>query len=125
MSYELTETEYVIDLQSGLLIKDGPGYEAQWAAYQAWLSQGNQPEPALSPTEEQARRWADLRAERDHRLSETDWLVLRHQEQVAAGLGTSLTGAVYQSLLEYRQALRDLPEQTVDPVASDWPVSPV
>jgi hypothetical protein len=45
---------------------------------------------------------------RNIRLYETDWMVIRHRDQVEAGTATTLTNTQYQNLLIYRQALRDL-----------------
>lgn len=42
-------------------------------------------------------------------LSSTDWLSIRHRDQVDAEQPTSLTADQYAELLVYRQALRDWP----------------
>jgi len=55
--------------------------------------------------------WESLRAERDKRLTETDWWVLPDR-------------APTQEQLDYRQALRDLPANTEDPKNPVWPVKP-
>ena len=52
-----------------------------------------------------------LRAERDRLLAETDWWVLPDR-----------TATTEQ--LAYRQALRDLPANTVDPANPVWPTKP-
>lgn len=57
--------------------------------------------------------WADLRYERDRRLSATDWTQLADVP--------STTKAKWKA---YRKALRDLPAKTADPAAPEWPVSP-
>lgn len=54
---------------------------------------------------------AAKRAERDHLLASTQWLVDRHREQMDGDLPTSITPAQYKGLLAFRQALRDLPNQ--------------
>ena len=56
-----------------------------------------------------------LREERNRRLAETDWQIVRHKE-----LGTNIPAA----LKTYRQELRDLPENTSDPANPTWPVKP-
>jgi len=56
--------------------------------------------------------WKSLRAERDRRLSACDWCVLPDKP-------------VSQAWMDYRQALRDLPANTVDPANPVWPVEPV
>ena len=40
------------------------------------------------------------------KLQESDWKVLRHRDQVAAGQGTSLTSQEYQDLLTERENIR-------------------
>ena len=73
-------------------------------------------------------RAARVRAERDRRLTSTNWLVERHAEQVGAGAVPTLTAAEYTALLGYRQALRDIPQQDgfpwtgPDDPACPWPV---
>ena len=56
-----------------------------------------------------------LREERNRRLAETDWQIVRHKE-----LGTNIPAA----LKTYRQELRDLPANTSDPANPTWPVKP-
>jgi|TARA_R110001583_G_scaffold53427_1_gene164820 hypothetical protein len=51
-----------------------------------------------------------LRVERNKRLEETDWWVIR--------------GNVTEAQLNYRQLLRDLPENTDDPATPTWPEKP-
>lgn len=58
--------------------------------------------------------WNHVRADRDRRLSATDWVVLR-----AADTGQP----VPPEWLAYRQALRDITEQP-DPLNIEWPVAP-
>ncbi|WP_407059061.1 phage tail assembly chaperone [Ralstonia syzygii subsp. celebesensis] len=56
-------------------------------------------------------RAASLRAQRDQLLDDTQWMVVRHRDQVEADLATSLSADQFKRLLAYRQALRDLPAQ--------------
>jgi type III secretory pathway component EscV len=51
-----------------------------------------------------------LREQRNKLLQETDWLLLRHQDEVSMERTTTLSTEQHQELLAYRQALRDLPE---------------
>ena len=53
----------------------------------------------------------DLRAERNRRLAETDYLAL---------VDMQMSGPMYG----YRQALRDLPANTEDPENPVWPEKP-
>lgn len=89
------------------------------------------PSPADIITAEQREEaaleqaWSALRAERDRRFEETRWLVERHAEELTLGLNTMLTPEQHTDLLTYRQALRDLPEGTLDPADPVWPVNPL
>ena len=61
-----------------------------------------------------------LRRERNKLLAETDWVVTRAVDASNDGLGIQLP----QVWVDYRQALRDLPANTVDPANPVWPVKP-
>lgn len=52
-----------------------------------------------------------LKAQRDQAIRETDWLVLRHRDEIDSSRPTTITEAEYSELLAYRQALRDWPER--------------
>jgi len=62
--------------------------------------------------EEIDRAWIDLRGSRDRRLQSTDWT------QVPDAPVDS------QAWATYRQALRDLPDNTEDPRNPVWPTKP-
>ena len=61
-----------------------------------------------------------LRAKRNQLLTETDWVTLKAIDDSNDGLGIQLP----QVWMDYRQALRDLPSNTVDPANPVWPVKP-
>ena len=63
---------------------------------------------------EEAERWRLWRIERNFRLAETDWVIIKYLE---AGQ------AIPEAWATYRQALRDLPT-IVDFNGLDWPVKP-
>lgn len=63
---------------------------------------------------EAAERWRLWRIERNFRLAETDWVIVKHLE---------LGQAIPQEWASYRQALRDLPTR-LDFDGIDWPVKP-
>ena len=50
-----------------------------------------------------------LRDQRDLAIRETDWMVIRHRDELESGIETTLDKAGYVSLLEHRQSLRDWP----------------
>lgn len=55
------------------------------------------------------------RAARNAAINATDWIVARHQDELALGGATTLTAEQYAALLAYRKTLRDLPD------APSWP----
>jgi len=67
----------------------------------------------VDPTLETAERWVRIRKERNQLLSDSDGPMARTNEQ----------GSKVQEWKTYRQALRDVPQQT-DPRTIEWPVKP-
>lgn len=65
---------------------------------------------------------------RDIKLSATDWVLIRHQEESLLGIPNSLTEEQLRAVLEYRQELRDI-TKTIDPSTPEdqitWPISPI
>lgn len=59
--------------------------------------------------------WTQLRAIRDNKLRNSDKIVVQVLEQ---------GGAISEQWKNYRQALRDLPQNTEDPRAISWPQEP-
>tara|TARA_S200000501_G_scaffold305344_1_gene293682 strand:- start:101 stop:382 length:282 start_codon:yes stop_codon:yes gene_type:complete len=67
-----------------------------------------------SDSEKTAQKWVEVRAKRNSKLQETDWVVTKASE----------TGvAVSDDWKTYRQALRDVPTQS-DPDNITWPTKP-
>ena len=60
-------------------------------------------------------KWSTVRAIRDANLKATDWIVLRSQEA-----GESIPA----EFVEYRQALRDIPNVYDNPDDVVWPTKP-
>jgi hypothetical protein len=63
-----------------------------------------------------AQPWKELREERNKRIAQTDYLFTSDYPHA--------TEEVKQVWLDYRQALRDLPDNTTDPSNPVWPVAP-
>lgn len=77
------------------------------------------------PAEEIASaQFAALRTERDARLAAALAILDRHRNQVDFGLPSTLTAEQATAWAVYAQALRDLPEDTADPAAPEWPKAP-
>ena len=64
--------------------------------------------------------WRELRSKRDRLLADTDWVTLKAVDASSDGLGIQLP----QVWIDYRQALRDLPANTTDPLNPVWPELP-
>jgi hypothetical protein len=79
---------------------------------------GNNIELVLDPEKEAIQinnAWAMLRAERNARLAACDYSQLPD---------APMTQVQKEAWAVYRQALRDLPENTVDPRSPNWPAKP-
>lgn len=60
----------------------------------------------------ESQQWLELRAKRDHLLTSSDWTQVSDAPVDHAAWAT------------YRQNLRDLPDNTTDPLNVTWPTSP-
>lgn len=86
-------------------------------------------QPPPPPTPEQA--YAEMISQRNAILNQGDWVVLRHRDQLALGIPTTLSEAAYQSALVWRQQLRDMtrvtskPASGSQPAVPDWPWPPI
>lgn len=104
--YRLTEDpDVVVRLPEGCII---PRDHRWWAEYEAWLSEGNEPEPAPS------LRAIEARARRDSLLRGSDWTQLDDAPLPPAGK---------QAWAVYRAALRALPALPGFPDV-EWPEAP-
>ena len=63
-------------------------------------------------TSETEIKWQEIRNQRNTLLQETDVKILKELEQ---------TGSISQSLKDYRQALRDVPQTQTNPFTIVWP----
>jgi len=62
-----------------------------------------------------AKPWEELREERNRRLAQCDWVVIR---------STSTDTPIPEEWKNYMQSLRDLPANTTDPENPVWPSPP-
>lgn len=81
--------------------------------------------PVLTEPVLPAPSWDVLRLQRDRLIAQSDWLSARHADEVALGITPTLSPEEYGAVLEYRQALRALPETYPDPADVIWPILPV
>lgn len=66
-----------------------------------------------------------MRMWRDYQLQTSEWLVMRHRDELAMSINSSLSSAQYSELLVYRQSLRDWPTSSMFPDSSSRPEPPV
>ena len=100
------EADYTKNVDEGIAAYE----ESEWV--QVWNVTDASTEEIEKRTEEQAN---NVRADRDRKLTETDWVVIKSLE-------TNMPmPSVWQS---YRQALRDLPQQSGFPWDVQWPEQP-
>ena len=66
-----------------------------------------------------------IRADRDVLLTRADGDSIKHREQVDLGTTPDLTTEQYKLLLQYKQDLRDIPEQPGFPQSIVWPTWPL
>lgn len=104
-SVQSPAVDYTKNVYEGTPVNDGV-----WK--QHWVVSDASPEEISSRIEQKK---ADVRSERDSRLAATDWRVIKHLE-----LNENIP-AVWEL---YRQALRDVPNQSGFPFEVQWPVSP-
>lgn len=90
--------------------RSAPDYVAH-----GWVVEGDSLAPPPEPEPDFEALWAALRRERNRRLTLSDWT------QIA---DASLDQTSRDAWAAYRQALRDLPEQTEDPRQVAWPAPP-
>ena len=66
---------------------------------------------------------AQARAQRDALLTATDWVITQQQEKSLTGAG-GMSEERFTAFADYRQALRDVPQQPGFPASIDWPEKP-
>lgn len=103
----------------------------QWAQLQELIETGEvtvaayvAPTP-LTAAQISASQADAARAQRDSLMSQCDWVVNRHRDQIDSGAATTLSPTQYQAWLTYRQALRDISKQTDWPATVAWPTAPI
>jgi hypothetical protein len=65
-----------------------------------------------------------IRARRNAALQATDWVVTRQQDQSLNSEAVTLAANQFETIASYRQALRDVPQQTGFPSKVTWPTPP-
>lgn len=78
----------------------------------------------VAPTYTTAELAATARAWRDTEIEDSQWVVERHRDQVAAGGALTITADEFSELLAYRQELRDWPAASDFPSDASKPAAP-
>lgn len=107
MTYQLTTGDTILRLTDNAFIPPDPA-NTDYAAYLAWLDEGNTPLPASG----NEVTWDTIRAKRDQLIRESDWTMIP---------GATVDQAQWAA---YRQILRDLPQTYSDPEDVVWPAVP-
>ena len=114
--YKITGTG-VKDTETEAFIPNDQG-NRHWIEYEVWLSEGNTPDPELTAQELENQVWDALRGERDYLLSKTDFMMSFDF------YNDKMTGQEQIDVKAYRESLRDLPQNTIDPTNVTWPTKP-
>lgn len=103
-----------------------PKMESEYTAVSEYVKQNPEKcteyiEPVYVPTQKEKEDM--VRMKRDSLIQEADIMLLKYAEQVELGIITA--NETYRlDLLEYKQALRDIPEQKAFPENVEYPELP-
>ena len=93
----------------------------EWGAPELVKMTKTEIEAHLNPTPTPEQLANTARAERDRLIESVRWRIERHSDELA--LGSEPTEPL-EPLLQYTQALRDVPQQTGFPESVEWPQCP-
>ncbi|MBV4459995.1 phage tail assembly chaperone [Pseudomonas sp. COR58] len=91
------------DVEGGVALPEGLPVSVGWGFADDTFSAPPASAPARDTRPDAERRW------RTARLTETDWLVIRHRDELDVGAPQTLSAKQFSKLQAYRQALRDWP----------------
>ena len=92
-----------------------------------WVKEGlapmteNEVEAHLNPVPTPEQLADTVRAERDRLIESVRWRIERHSDELALGI---VPTEPLEPLLQYTQALRDVPQQAGFPESVEWPECP-
>ncbi len=72
-------------------------------------------EPVISDAVKLELKWEEVRSQRDALIRSTDWVL---------AVDSPVSEAKKTEVMEYRQALRDTPQNQKDPFNIEWPIPP-
>lgn len=121
--YELERNMFAVEYTGGIMLGGRDRPEIQWidnnmdVLRSAMLADIEALKPPPLP----------VRHFRNAKLFDTDWMVLRHQDEVFANITPTLTSEQYSQLAIYRQNLRNIPDNVLSGSDVDnvnWPTPP-
>ena len=113
--------KYYKNLKGEVYAYETEAEREQWGAPDLVEMTEAEVEAHLNPQPTPDQLTATARAERDRLIESIRWRIERHSDELA--LGTEPTEPL-EPLLQYTQALRDVPQQAGFPEAVDWPQYP-
>jgi len=117
VAYEPDRNIYVVERSGPEIVSGTDLEEIQWITnnidniVEAAHREGYGQEPELT-----------IRDIRNIKMYETDWMVLRHRDEIDNELSTTLNNDQYKKLLDYRQKLRDITKIYVNLDEVVWPL---
>lgn len=108
MKTYIDKNSYFIQLEELYVPKDSANRD-----YQQFLEELKNGEAELVPYVEPTPTWEQIRAQRDQLLKESDWVGL-----------TDVNVSNKQQWLDYRQTLRNIPQNFTNPQDVVWPTKP-
>lgn len=121
--FELERNMFFIEYGGGTLVSGVGKPEIQWISdnleniRQAAITDHQETQPPLTI----------IRDVRNSKLHETDWLVIRHQEETLTGAPLTLSPTQLQELRVYREQLRAMSAaqlSSTDVTSATWPIPP-
>lgn len=115
--YKLLPDGYILEQERQMIIPPDTA-NMDYVEYLAWVDDGNTPDPYQTAEEILAEKWMILRSDRTTKLMQTDFMMTYDF------YNNVLTEQEKTDLSTYRQALRDLPDNTTDIDNIVWPTKP-
>jgi hypothetical protein len=107
----------VYDNENGLCIPEDEN-NRHWQQYLSWVAADNTADAQYTVQELEDKQWEELRWHRDTLLNQTDFMMTYDF------YNDILTTEEQTQVKNYRQSLRDLPDNTSDPNNVTWPEKP-
>lgn len=123
ITYELERNMFFVEYVGGVTLSGDHLPEIQWIASNLEVIK----QAAITDIELSTPPPHPNRDFRNEKLYLTDWMVSRHQDQKTLGMPTTLSDNEMQSLVLYRQQLRDMPTEMLDSndiQVAVWPTPP-